>query len=180
MQRDLVEITNQFHESHLPTPSQQALGNLVTLKAIHQVWLSPKAGPSNFPLHKGGRRRRPSSRESQDEDNLNIPKDSELPIFGHRLKSRSGDPNCPSQEESRYTEFKSLTRTQYPIPRLLDLAEKYTNAFLNSEGGELYFGVEDDAVVHGLLLGPKDRDQVRVCLSAQFTYIPSNSFKLSS
>lgn len=157
-----------FPDSTRPAREQLVLGKLVTLKAIHKVWSSPGAAVSAAGEGKAKRRKsHRSSRDSQrdihaddngeDSEGSGFP-DTEHPIFGQRWKRDSSG----REEESRHVEFKSLTRTPNPIPRLLDLVEKYTNAFLNSEGGELYFGVEDDGTVHGLLLDTKDRDQIRI------------------
>jgi predicted HTH transcriptional regulator len=56
------------------------------------------------------------------------------------------------QDESRTTEFKSLTASRQPLARIIDLTEKYMNAFLNAEGGTIHFGIEDDGMIVGLSL----------------------------
>ena len=50
-------------------------------------------------------------------------------------------------DESRHTEFKSLLANHYLEDRTSFLVEKNVNAFLNSDGGWLYIGVDDDGVV---------------------------------
>jgi len=40
--------------------------------------------------------------------------------------------------------------------------KRYINAFLNTEGGTIYFGVRDDGVVLGAPLNRKARDSLRL------------------
>lgn len=43
------------------------------------------------------------------------------------------------------------------------------NAFLNASGGTIYFGIEDDGIVSGLLLDRGARDDLRLRLDAGVT-----------
>lgn len=38
------------------------------------------------------------------------------------------------------------------------------NAFLNTDGGSIYFGVLDNQVVKGVQLSAKERDYIRLCV----------------
>ena len=44
----------------------------------------------------------------------------------------------------------------------LKLTQKYVNAFLNTDGGRLYFGIEHNGSIDGLLLNRKSRDIIRL------------------
>ena len=74
-----------------------------------------------------------------------------------------------TEDESRMLEFKSLTRSanvHNASRNLLALAEKYMNSFLNSAGGVLMFGIEDDGTIVGLTFNKKDRDAMRTSIDA--------------
>ena len=64
-------------------------------------------------------------------------------------------------DESRHTEFKSLLANHYLEERTAFLVEKNVNAFLNSAGGWLYVGVDDDGVVDGLWCTKRRRDELK-------------------
>lgn len=49
---------------------------------------------------------------------------------------------------------------------ILTLPQKYVNAFLNTNGGTIYFGVEDDGVVTGIPLNRMGRDDLRLRLDS--------------
>mmetsp|Transcript_13280 Transcript_13280/g.21293 ORF Transcript_13280/g.21293 Transcript_13280/m.21293 type:complete len:459 (+) Transcript_13280:115-1491(+) len=65
------------------------------------------------------------------------------------------------REEDRTTEFKSLANSRSPERAIGSTCNKYICAFLNSSGGQIYFGIEDDGVVSGLLLNKYQRDIAR-------------------
>jgi hypothetical protein len=68
-----------------------------------------------------------------------------------------------SRIENKTWEFKSLTRSLSDRGRsvnMFELADKYLNGFVNSSGGVLLFGVEDDGEVQGLPLNAKQRDNI--------------------
>ena len=66
-------------------------------------------------------------------------------------------------EETILHEFKGLRHVPPSdvIRAICDWTREYANAFLNGEGGTLYFGIEDDGVVTGVGLGRKERDDVQ-------------------
>jgi hypothetical protein len=49
-----------------------------------------------------------------------------------------------------------------PVKRIADYCGKYINAFLNTNGGVCYFGIDDDGVVYGVHLSRSDRDAIRL------------------
>ena len=63
-------------------------------------------------------------------------------------------------EESRHFEFKEV-RGNNPSRAIQDVTEQYAVAFLNSEGGRIYWGVDDDRTVVGVQLTHRDRDDIR-------------------
>lgn len=65
-------------------------------------------------------------------------------------------------DESRSVEFKALTKTKNVCSRIIETAEKYLVAFLNSEGGRILFGILDNGIIAGLRLNRKMRDEIRV------------------
>eukprot|EP01083_Nonionella_stella_P267647 904230_1 len=69
------------------------------------------------------------------------------------------------RDESRNVEFK-LVNTRTIIPTSI----KYTNAFLNSEGGVIYFGIRDDGNIQGTVFPRKLRDEIRLQLDHAFIH----------
>jgi len=64
------------------------------------------------------------------------------------------------EEEGYNLEFKAITGHN-PLNRVRKVVSKYITAFLNSEGGTIYFGIEDDGTVSGLLMSRQIRDETR-------------------
>lgn len=64
-------------------------------------------------------------------------------------------------DETRYIECKEI-KGDKPLDRIKDLVDKYAIAFLNSEGGQIFWGVRDaDKVVTGVILNSIQRDIIR-------------------
>ncbi|MBU6402707.1 MAG: putative DNA binding domain-containing protein, partial [Verrucomicrobia bacterium] len=64
-------------------------------------------------------------------------------------------------EETREYEFKEVIGNR-PADTIANLADEYAVAFLNSEGGRIFWGVRDkDRVVVGVRLPAPDRDRLR-------------------
>ena len=61
-------------------------------------------------------------------------------------------------EENKTIEFKAVQESKKPIDVIQHYLRDYLNAFLNSEGGSIFFGIEDDSCVRGLFLTSKERD----------------------
>jgi Putative DNA-binding domain len=66
----------------------------------------------------------------------------------------------PFEEDRRY-EFKEITSAR-PANVIKHLADEYAVAFLNSEGGRIFWGIRDsDRVVVGVKLTSSERDEIR-------------------
>jgi mRNA-degrading endonuclease toxin of MazEF toxin-antitoxin module len=64
-------------------------------------------------------------------------------------------------EEDRRHEFKEITSAR-PANVIKNAADEYAVAFLNSEGGRIFWGIRDsDRTVTGVKLTPAERDEVR-------------------
>src|SRR6185369_4695481 len=64
-------------------------------------------------------------------------------------------------EETREYEFKEVTSNR-PLDTIANTADEYAVAFLNSEGGRIFWGVRDtDRVVVGVKLAFDERDRLR-------------------
>ncbi|XP_053123118.1 schlafen-like protein 1 [Hemicordylus capensis] len=67
--------------------------------------------------------------------------------------------------ETRNVEFKRGSG-EYLTVTLKHHVRKYMCAFLNSEGGSLFVGVEDNGLVHGVRCDHKDEDRVRLLIDS--------------
>eukprot|EP00768_Dysnectes_brevis_P005999 gnl/Dysnectes_brevis/4566_a6195_507.p1 GENE.gnl/Dysnectes_brevis/4566_a6195_507~~gnl/Dysnectes_brevis/4566_a6195_507.p1 ORF type:complete len:711 (+),score=118.06 gnl/Dysnectes_brevis/4566_a6195_507:510-2642(+) len=67
-------------------------------------------------------------------------------------------------EETQYSEFKAVQLSKKPIDVMLKHCREYLNAYLNTRGGSIWFAIEDDGTVKGLMLTRKDRDDIRLGL----------------
>ncbi|MDE0481702.1 MAG: putative DNA binding domain-containing protein [Candidatus Poribacteria bacterium] len=64
-------------------------------------------------------------------------------------------------EETLFYEFKEI-RGGNPVDSITNTADEYAVAFLNSEGGRIFWGIRDsDRVTVGVLLDERQRDDVR-------------------
>ena len=64
-------------------------------------------------------------------------------------------------DETRLIEFKEVKGTD-PVRSVVNTADEYAVAFLNSDGGRMFWGIRDgDQVVVGVPLSPTERDDVR-------------------
>lgn len=68
-------------------------------------------------------------------------------------------------DEDRQFEFKNLQNAQNPVKAIVDkYIEEYINAYLNTNGGIILFGVNNDGCVLGVRLSRKQRDELRTLL----------------
>ena len=68
-------------------------------------------------------------------------------------------------DETRHIECKEITSPN-PLDRIKDLIDEYAIAFLNSEGGQIFWGVRDSTkVVTGVKLDSKQRDKIRLVVT---------------
>lgn len=66
-----------------------------------------------------------------------------------------------SEEETRHCEFKEIKGSN-PVDTIKNSADEYVVAFLNSEGGRIYWGIRDsDRIVVGVKLTSSQRDEIR-------------------
>jgi Putative DNA-binding domain len=63
-------------------------------------------------------------------------------------------------DESRLVEFKEI-RGNNPVSAIVNAADEYAVAFLNSEGGRILWGVRDDGMVVGVSVNHQQRNQLR-------------------
>lgn len=84
-------------------------------------------------------------------------------VFDKQIQSAKFILNQPiSIEETRHHEFKEIGSTTNPVDRIKDHVEEYACAFLNSEGGQILWGIRDrDRTICGVKLNNKQRDEVR-------------------
>ncbi|CAG9319797.1 unnamed protein product [Blepharisma stoltei] len=61
--------------------------------------------------------------------------------------------------EDRHTEFKACSGKVFNPNLAVDLITPYICAFLNTQGGTLFYGIRDDGLVNGVTLTRKLRDQ---------------------
>ncbi|XP_068773929.1 schlafen-like protein 1 [Struthio camelus] len=67
--------------------------------------------------------------------------------------------------ETRNVEFKRGSG-EYLMGTLKHHVRKYVCAFLNSEGGSLFIGVEDTGFVHGVHCGHREEDRIRLLIDS--------------
>jgi predicted HTH transcriptional regulator len=78
-------------------------------------------------------------------------------------------------EEDAEHEFKGIQNSSQPISLIAEHCEviypmdvtlicyqKYINAFLNTDGGTIYFGIHDDGTILGIPMSRKFRDAIRL------------------
>ena len=71
--------------------------------------------------------------------------------------------------ETQTNEFKALQITNNLIVAARDFFRDYLNSFANTEGGSLWFGIEDDSEVKGIMLS----EEVKVQLEFLFYQVTS-------
>ena len=73
-------------------------------------------------------------------------------------------------EETRHYEFKEISSSAGAVDSIVNTSDEYAVAFLNSEGGRIYWGIRDkDRTVAGVRLSYQDRDKVRRNLSVKLS-----------
>ncbi|CAL6004687.1 AAA-4_domain protein [Hexamita inflata] len=63
--------------------------------------------------------------------------------------------------ETQTNEFKALQITGNLIPAVRDFFRSYMNAFINTAGGSLWFGIEDDSEIKGLFVTEEQIIQIK-------------------
>lgn len=75
-----------------------------------------------------------------------------------------------SIEETRYYEFKEI-KGGNPLNTIKNTVDEYVVAFLNGEGGRIYWGIRDDRVVTGVRIDPSQHDELRRIISDKLSSI---------
>jgi hypothetical protein len=73
-------------------------------------------------------------------------------------------------EENRIYEFKSVT-SKNPVKAISDSSEDYICAYLNSNGGKLFYGIDDNGKVSGVYLTKEDKDLLRQQINVKVAQI---------
>ena len=74
-------------------------------------------------------------------------------------------------EETRFYEFKEVS-SKNPVSSIENTADEYAVAFLNREGGRLFWGIRDsDRVTIGLTLNDRERNEARTQVSQKLCQI---------
>lgn len=75
-------------------------------------------------------------------------------------------------EETRHFEFKEVKATSGAVDSIVNASDEYAVAFLNGEGGRIYWGIRDhDKTVQGVHLSYQQRDKVRRDVSVKINQI---------
>ena len=158
---DESESLTQLTESS-PSPSPPDIAVFTTATET----TSPEAG-SYADL--GG----PPPRTSSDSTSVTLSVTDEYAMASSQSYVAPSGPPQPYQydgvighDEDRFHEFKAIQNAKSPTRRISDYVGKYVNAFLNTSGGTIYFGVTDDGVIKGVWLSRSDRDTLRLALDS--------------
>lgn len=89
-------------------------------------------------------------------------------VQGRRIRFVQGQ--MVQMAEDRQHEFKEITGNK-PVDTIKSMADDYAVAFLNSEGGSIYWGIKDSREVGGVGLNAKQRDEVRRVVSEKLAQI---------
>jgi hypothetical protein len=74
-------------------------------------------------------------------------------------------------EETLHCEFKEV-KGRNPVKAIANVVDEYVVAYLNSDGGSIYWGIRDsDRVVAGVPLSFKQRDELRKVITNKLTNI---------
>lgn len=73
-------------------------------------------------------------------------------------------------DETRTVEYKEI-RSPNPIRTIINAVDNYAVSFLNSEGGSIYWGINDERTVVGLQLDANQRDELRRSVNSKLVTI---------
>jgi hypothetical protein len=77
-----------------------------------------------------------------------------------------------SLEETRHFEFKEIKSAIGAVDSIVNTSDEYAVAFLNSEGGKIYWGIRDkDRTVVGVHLTYQERDKLRRDVTSKLNQI---------
>ncbi|MFQ2192775.1 ATP-binding protein [Aeromonas jandaei] len=75
-----------------------------------------------------------------------------------------------SLEESLFTEFKEV-KGQNPKRSIQSNVDEYVISFLNSEGGSIFWGIDDSGIVKSVTLDSKQKDEIRQVILSKLNQI---------
>jgi hypothetical protein len=79
-------------------------------------------------------------------------------------------------EETRHFEFKDIPpNSKKPISDIVEKVERYVVAFLNAEGGSIFWGINDDGIAIGVGLDYPARNRLRTEVSNKLAHIQPSS-----
>lgn len=79
-------------------------------------------------------------------------------------------------EETRIVEFKHVSKkTNDPVSQIKSKVEDYVVAFLNTDGGSIYWGIDDGGIAQGVGLDFDARNQLRTEVSNKLSHIQPSS-----
>jgi len=67
--------------------------------------------------------------------------------------------------EGHNLEFKNYLPNNIPKVINKTIIHKLINAFLNTSGGAVVFGIKDDSIINGFMLNKKEIDEILLCIS---------------
>ncbi|EIS3738785.1 ATP-binding protein [Aeromonas hydrophila] len=73
-------------------------------------------------------------------------------------------------EEDLYNEFKEI-KGQNPTKSVQNIVDEYILAFLNSSGGSIFWGIQDNGVVKSLRLNSQLKDEIRKSINIKINTI---------
>ncbi len=79
-------------------------------------------------------------------------------------------------EETRHYEFKAIPpNSKKPISEIVEKVERYVVAFLNAEGGSIFWDIDDDGIANGVGLDFQARNRLRTEVSNKLSHIQPSS-----
>nr|WP_306220676.1 type II toxin-antitoxin system PemK/MazF family toxin [Cohnella sp. WQ 127256] len=79
-----------------------------------------------------------------------------------------------SLEEDNYYEFKDFSKSGNIVKTITNCVDEYVCSFLNSQGGRIFFGINNDRKIVGLKLSYKERDELKCSISSKlYNLLPS-------
>ncbi|MDE0685879.1 MAG: ATP-binding protein, partial [Candidatus Poribacteria bacterium] len=84
-----------------------------------------------------------------------------------------------SFEEDLHHEFKDISQNNQPVNSIGQIAEEYAVAFLNAEGGSIFWGIRDDGSVVGVELTRSQRDKISQGVSNKLSHISPSGQSLT-
>src|SRR5438128_590135 len=79
-------------------------------------------------------------------------------------------------EETREIEFKAMPQnSKNPVSEVVSKVERYVVAFLNAEGGSIFWGIDDNGIANGVGLDYRLRNDLRTEVSNKLAHIQPSS-----